>query len=448
MSRPDDLATDLVLSNNEAGHAASRDPGQRIVFFWEGGSTSAKLEHGTMTLGRVSSATITVEHPSVSRAHALLHVGDAVFIEDLGSANGTKIDGTSIGPGRRVPVRPGAVGVLGAVHFVLFDAGGARAEQPATGAMQRLDQLVELVAKSDISVILQAETGAGKEVLAERIHRQSGRRDGPFVRLNCAAIPEPLLESELFGHERGAFTGATIPKVGLMETAHGGTLFFDELGEMPLGVQAKVLRAIESREVTRLGSVRPRAIDVRFVSATNRDLALRVAEGAFRSDLFFRMNGITITVPPLRERAGDVERLACVFAEEAAKRLALGRPRIGEQAMARLRAHRWPGNVRELKNVVERAVLLAQGRPIEVEHIVLGDALGVAPQKRGSADADAGAPDVRLPDALASMERDRIADALERSGGNQSEAAKLLGISRRTLVYRLDQYDLPRPRKR
>jgi transcriptional regulator with PAS, ATPase and Fis domain len=307
--------------------------------------------------------------------------------------------------------------------------------------MQRLFRLAELVAKSTISVILLGETGAGKEVLAETIHRKSARARGPFVRLNCAALPDNLLESELFGYERGAFTGAVSPKPGLLEAAHGGTVFLDEVGELPLATQAKLLRVLESGEVSRLGSLKPRPIDVRFLSATNRDLDAIVASGTFRQDLYYRLNGISIYVPPLRERKVEIRAFARAFLRDASKKGGRAEPVLSPAAVAKLEAHTWPGNVRELRNVIERAVLLCQGEAIGPDHVMLGPTAGpprdpaLPPSSRSVASA-------------ADDEKQRIVDALERCGGNQKEAAKVLGISRRTLVYRLDAYGLPRPRKR
>jgi transcriptional regulator with PAS, ATPase and Fis domain len=308
--------------------------------------------------------------------------------------------------------------------------------------MQRLHRLVELVAKSTISVILLGETGVGKEVIAETIHRKSARTRGPFVRLNCAALPDNLLESELFGYERGAFTGAVTPKPGLLEAAHGGTVFLDEVGELPLATQAKLLRVLESGEVTRVGSLKPRPIDVRFLSATNRDLDAIVESGAFRRDLYYRLNGISIQIPPLRERRSEIRAFTRAFLREATKKAGRMDITLSPGALAKLEEHSWPGNVRELRNVVERAALLCAGDVIEPEHVLLGTTAGrdggPAPApSRPQVAADAGA-----------AERQRIIEALEKCGGNQKEAAKVLGISRRTLVYRLDAYGLPRPRKR
>jgi DNA-binding NtrC family response regulator len=315
--------------------------------------------------------------------------------------------------------------------------------------------LVLSLAQSPVNILVMGETGVGKEVLAGALHRLS-RRTGPLVCINCAALSPQLLESELFGHERGAFTGAATTKAGLLEAAAGGTVLFDEIGEMPLELQAKLLRAIETREVLRVGAVRPVTLDVRVLAATNRDLLTGVAAGSFRRDLFYRLAGITLTIPPLRDRRQQIEPLAARFARAAAGGRA---DLLGAAALARLRAHTWPGNVRELKNVVERAALLAAGCPIGPEHVLLDEAQpGLdAPASAGRpapapASAPARAPAAADPataglsdDQLA--ERQRIVAALEACHGNQTRAAQQLGISRATLVNKLSIYRVPRPRK-
>jgi transcriptional regulator with GAF, ATPase, and Fis domain len=278
--------------------------------------------------------------------------------------------------------------------------------------------------------------------------------------LNCAALPDNLLESELFGYERGAFTGAVQTKVGLLETAQGGTVFLDEVGELPMTTQAKLLRAIESREILRVGGLKARPIDVRFIAATHRDLEALSASQGFRSDLYFRLNGITIEVPPLRERAEEIPDLVRKFVTDACQKA--GRPLLTVSGMALelLRTHMWPGNIRELRNVVERAVVLCTGNSIEAGNIMLGGRAAMAPSSTprledsapGVATPSSGTPAVAPKSAIAPSsrpdDRQRIIDALAQTGGNQTEAAKLLGIARRTLVNRLEEYDIPRPRKR
>ena len=352
----------------------------------------------------------------------------------------------------------------------------------ADPAMHRLFKLVERVAVGSISVLILGETGAGKEVLAEKLHRLSPRVDKPFLGLSCAALTENLLESELFGHEKGAFTGASAAKPGLLESAEGGTVFLDELGEMPLSTQAKLLRVIETRQVLRVGGLKPRAIDVRFVAATNRDLEAEVARGAFRRDLYFRLNGISIVIPPLRERPTEIAALATLFLERAITQN--GRrpgPRLAPESMALLQSYAWPGNIRELKNVMERAVLLCVGSKILPEHLPLekirasiasvDESMVKAPRSPRVAGLPTDPPTAAPPPAppsylspgpgpgpgpagnapvreeLEALERRRILDALATCAGNQTKAAKMLGMSRRTLLHRLDAYGVARPRK-
>ena len=346
-------------------------------------------------------------------------------------------------------------------------------------AMRRLYELVERVAPGEISVLVLGDTGVGKEVLAEEIHRLSPRRDKPFLRLNCAALSESLLESELFGHERGAFTGAHQTKAGLMETAQGGTIFLDEIGELPMAMQVKLLRVLEERQVWRVGGVKPREIDVRFVAATNRDLEAEVRRNAFRQDLFFRLNGVSISIPPLRQRPEEIEELTKEFVEQLSSQQGRAKiPELGPGVMELLLQYSWPGNIRELRNALERAVLLAGTGPILREHFAvekmtstvstpiggpLGNPLGSMRAPQGSHSqphsresmptAPGGFEDEetslgdRLRQQVKEVERQHILDALSRCGGNQTRAARELGISRRTLITRLEEYNIPRPLK-
>jgi two-component system, NtrC family, response regulator AtoC len=311
-------------------------------------------------------------------------------------------------------------------------------------AMEALKKTVARVASAPVSVLILGETGVGKDVVASMVHELSSRASRPFVRLNCASLPEPLLESELFGHERGAFTGAVASKAGLVETAEGGTVFLDEVGDLPGPLQAKLLLVIESKAVLRVGALRPRTVDVRFLSATNRDLAVDVAAGRFRKDLYYRLNTVIVTVPPLRERQVEIEPLARLFLADACARFDRAGMSFSPGALDSLTSYAWPGNVRELKNVVERAVLLTPELSIEPEHLALGveaAAPSAAPRAIARTDAPGNPP---LDDVEA--ERFRIASALAECAGNQSRAAKVLGIARRTLVRRIADLGLPRPR--
>jgi len=428
------------------------DPGTAVVAFWDGGHRRLPLiDVETIDVGRAEECTLRIDHPSVSRHHLRLHVVDPMSVEDLGSFNGSRLNGIALPPHEPQPLGVGDVVEVGSA-ILIVQPGARAAARPRTElrgapadvgrrATEQLDRLLELVAKNRINVILVGETGAGKEVAAETIHARSARSDQSFVSINCAAVPEALLEAELFGFERGAFTGADRGKPGLLEAAHGGTFLLDEIGELPLATQAKLLRVIERRDVQRLGSLKPQHIDVRFIAATHRDLAALVDQGRFRSDLLHRLNGITIAVPPLRERTFQIRELATEFAAAAAADLGEPAPQLSTQVIEALETYAWPGNIRELKNAIERAVLLREGGPLGVEHLQLGVTSSPPP-----------AATVLGRNALrrdyAQFERERILAALEQSGGNQTECAKLLGISRRTLMNRLDALDLPRPRKR
>lgn len=559
--------------------------------------------HGTVEIGRLATSDIRLDEPSISRRHARLVIAEKITVEDLGSANGTRVRGKRLAPQQPIIVEPGdalAFGVVSALvqrlnhtgrpkrlwphgyfegrvedecvrarrdhgtfavvalhcdtasaaaqdalveilrpmevggrygageyEILLMDVdptvartrvdeisntlalrgvkarlglacwpadatsadelisratAAARGERPDDAGdgqivvrdaqMRRLHALIRRIAPGDISVILLGETGTGKEVLAERLHVSSPRTSHPFIRLNCAAITETLLENELFGHEPGAFTGATAVKRGLLESANGGTVFLDEVGEMPLGTQVKLLRVLEERKVMRVGGLVARPIDVRFVSATNRDLEAEIERGTFRQDLFYRLAGISLVIPPLRERADEIQPLITMFLQRHAEKYDR-RVKISSEALAIMQRYSWPGNIRELRNVVDRAVLLAGDGVIEPEHLPLEKMLvtyDATPPARAPVAANRATPTparqtrpVPLIDPSAKTpvpeprgwwhedsedhERARVIAALEQAGGNQSEAARLLGISRRTLVNRLEQFALPRPRK-
>ncbi len=320
-------------------------------------------------------------------------------------------------------------------------------------AMRALYELVDEVAPSRVNVLLLGETGVGKEVVARTLHERSQRRDGPMLAINCAAITDNLLEGELFGYERGAFTGAVTAKPGLLEVAEGGTVLLDEIGEMPLTTQAKLLRVLEERKVWRLGRVEPRDIDVRILAATNADLHVAVQEGRFRADLFYRINGVQLAIPPLRERTEEIEPLARRFARRAASELERAQPTWSPEALAKLMAYDWPGNVRELRNAVERAVLLAREGQVEVSHLPDELRADTLPSPVSEAVTTPPEPPSTLPSEdlmteVEQLERDRIVAALDACHGNQTRAAKELGITRRMLISRLDRYAIPRPRKK
>jgi len=550
---------------------------------------------GSVMIGRSSKCLVQVEDAMASREHALLHIGGSdgapvLTIEDVKSANGTRVRDGAIKPGERVPILPGEAVMIGATvimvlqnrsqsgprrlwshayfearvedecaragklkstfalarlrlsgaaswtrilpllardltaphvfatygpkdYEILFvdveegvaehivnglvsacaaaglEAGCGVAWYPKNGrtadaliatanallkvrpgapaanagsavpephTMQRVRDMAARVAASPINVLILGECGVGKDILAQTIHRLSPRANKPFVALNCAGLSETLMDSELFGHERGAFTGAVGAKIGLLESADGGTVFLDEIGDMPPQMQAKLLRVIETREVRPLAGLKERPINVRFISATNKDLEAAIGDDEFRHDLMYRLNGITLTIPPLRERTDEIETLAETFVEAAcADSGRAGTLPLAADALARLHRYRWPGNIRELKNMMERAVALCDGPEIRPEHLPL--------EKMGPltidtyvdvpvpATARAAALTNRLPtlpDPLKRAERQEIVEALATHNGNQTRAAKSMGMPRRTFVSKLDYYGIPRPQKK
>jgi two-component system response regulator AtoC len=577
------MITRTTITEDELESRAAGGEGLHVLVISPEIFTALPLpETGSLTVGRSPKSDILVEDPLASRQHARLHLGPDLAVEDLESANGTRVRDALIDPGKPVTIAAGeAVGIGSTVlivqrsrwspgprrlwshgHFenrlkdecvrdqgtgnrfallrlhlepgvswtkvfpvlarniqsphlfatygpneyeallldsdvqavdrlveVLWaelrhshfpariavawyprdgrtgDALLARANmqlkpspakvtmpgpQKPSPAMQRVHDVAARAAVSNINILLLGETGVGKEVMAQMIHRLSPRAGKPIVSLNCAGLTESLIESELFGHERGAFTGATQSRQGLLETADGGTVFLDEIGEMPLKVQATLLRVIETREVLPVGGRRQRAIDVRFIAATNRDLEAESARGNFRQDLFFRLNGISLSIPPLRERRPEIGELARIFVAQACQEG--GRPPldIADEARTALEAYAWPGNIRELKNVMERAVVLCDGGEIGLAQLPLEKMGTLVEDPTGETRTDGRAADGEMTGGktdLRTLERQRIIEALAACAGNQSRAAKMLGIPRRTFISKLDLYDIPRPQK-
>jgi len=302
--------------------------------------------------------------------------------------------------------------------------------------MRDLRSRIARAARGNATVLLRGETGTGKELAARMLHRESERSDKPFVRIHCAALPDTLLESELFGHEAGAFTGAVKRKPGRVELAHGGTLFLDEIGDVTPAVQVKLLHLLQEREFTRLGGVETLRADVRFVAATHRDVERMVEEGTFRADLFYRLHVVPIWCPPLRERPGDIELLSRRFAAELAEAHALPPVALSVEAVALLAAQPWPGNVRQLRNFVERLVVLSEGRDITAAEVA--HELG----RTGSRPPPASDGALRLDMHRRAAEREALEAALRQARGNRALAARILGISRRTLYNKLEKQGL------
>lgn len=494
-------------------------PHAELTVYLKQSSATHALPYGaTLRLGRGTHTQIRVDDPSVSRDHLLIHVGEHIEVEDLGSANGTQIYAASrnertrnnteparLNPGERYKLEPGSVLKVGSVPCMLsVEETTTRVVHstipPSSSGrpvivdpeMKRIYELAARAAQSDIGVLIHGETGSGKELLAEAVHNSSRRRNSHLLKINCGAIAENLLESELFGHERGAFTGAHSARAGLFEATNGGTVFMDEIGEMPLATQVKLLRVLEERRVRRIGASKSIPIDVRFVAATNRDLEQEVERGTFRRDLYYRISGLVLRIPPLRQRSSEIEPLARHFLMNFCLVSRIPVPEITEAGLEALRSYSWPGNVRELRNAMERAPFLSTGLPIGPEHLPklpqvavdfddeplfaeneitdianipdeLWRALRVA---RAQALAHKGSaprlPDSRPRESSAAAkkeiefveltspvdERERIIEALQQCQGNQTKAALLLGVSRRTLINRLESFGLPRPRKR
>lgn len=553
--------------------------GASLLIMSNGFFASLPLSPGAeMVIGRSTSCDVHLDDPMASRRHARLYLGESAAVEDLGSANGTRVRDALIAPHTLTSIAPGEIINIGSTLLVMqqtrhsngarrawshgyferrlqdeclqSERGGARfalvrlhvenaapwtrvvpvlarelpppqlfaaygpqdfellllepgipdvertierlrgelaaADAPArfgvawyprdgrtadallaraNGAvrlsggeplgptvelaseeMKRAYDMATRAAPTNISALLLGETGVGKEVMTRAIHAMSTRAGKPFLALNCAGLSEGIIESELFGHEQGSYTGATASKIGLLESANGGTLFLDELGEMPLTIQAKLLRVLETREVLPVGARQARPIDVRIVSATNRDLDVEVERGTFRRDLFYRLNGISITIPPLRERRSEIEPLARLFLERAAE--ACGRspaPRLSAEATAALLAYDWPGNLRELRNIMERAVLLCDGTEIGIAHLPEEKLKDLVSSSGGRATPPS--PGARALTVEERVERARMIAALDHNGWNQSRAAEELGIPRRTFISKLARYDIPRPNR-
>ncbi len=419
--------------------AAGAPPRARILI----AVSPSGLEHwvlpkkGKLRIGSAPDSDVFLGDPSVAAFHATLQLDDAPLLRNDSGAE-TRVEGLGLQRGEAAELPLGATFELGGVSLMLQRRGHLELDDASEappmnsypspmlrfqrmdgrsaaigGALARIYDLLRRIAPGNVPVVVSGETGVGKEVVAELVHRTSTRASGPFVVVHCASLSPALFESELFGHERGAFTGATSEKKGLAETAHGGTLFLDEIGDVPAELQVKLLRFLETRAVTRVGSTTPRPLDLRFVSATHRDLEAEVRTGRFREDLYYRLACLTIHVPPLRERPDELLALAHEMLSSADRPL-----RLSARAEAALLAHSFPGNVRELSMAIARASAVARTNDIEPEDLGLVLSSPIRPSGDGSWEAE-------------------LRAALLETAGNQTAAARRLGISRRTLVTRL-----------
>jgi two-component system, NtrC family, response regulator AtoC len=468
-SAPSDLEETELGAEGAKGHGDVPESEDVFLVCRDEGTTRvlAIAPGRSVVIGRAPESTLVTTSARVSRRHASIELrGRSLSVIDHASRNGTQVNGATLRDASR-PIDGGDVIAIGAVQIVIARAdralsrgsadaaadgssrpatreaepGGADAEGPAWGdglvladrAMVKLLAVARRVAGAQSPVLVSGETGTGKEVIAERIHRQSARAAGPFLRLNCPSLPEALIESELFGHERGAFTGAERRRTGYFEAAGGGTLLLDEIGEMPLNVQAKLLRVLERHAVIRVGGTDEVPVDVRIICATNRDLRREVEAGRFRQDLYYRISTFTLEVPPLRERPTEIVLLAELFAARFARDLGLAPPRLGVDVLDALAAHVWPGNVRELRNAMEHAVVMAGGGGVTREHL---------PASLGSLTGAAIPAAAGIRGRVEEMERAELVSALAAEGGNRTRAAKRLGLSRRALLYKIGKYGL------
>jgi len=389
-------------------------------------------------IGKDPENEVVLSDPSVSRAHAEIEDREEGWLlRDLGSTNGTLLNGTQT---REAYLAPGGVIVVGQTTMKFAPINTALAVTPSergsflgvlgeSTSMRELFGYLERVAATELSALLSGETGTGKEMIARAIHEASRRANGPFIVFDCGAVDASLVGAALFGHKEGAFTGAVSARKGAFVSAHGGTLFIDEVGELPLDLQPKLLRALERREVQAVGSDTSTKVEVRIVSATHRNLKQMVAEGKFRQDLYYRLSGVVLEIPPLRNRIDDILPLARHFLSSVSSHA-----RLSASAETALKTHPWAGNVRELKNVVERAAALARGNTLEAGDLMLEAEAGPAPS----------ASDER-PLSLEQVEKIAIEKALKASGWNKAEASRILGITPKTLREKIERYGVKRP---
>jgi transcriptional regulator with PAS, ATPase and Fis domain len=439
---------------------APRPLGERhklLVWLGDGDAVSVwKLPAtGVVVVGRGAEASlgIRIDRPSISRQHARFTIEPgAIRLADLNSQNGTRVNGERLVS--EAPLSYGDIISLGDVTAILAEDTSAAGDVPGNEAEQRFvfgdrtvliadpamkhvyTQLARL-AKSELAVLVRGETGTGKDLAATALHLWSQRWDKPLVTINCAALPESIAESELFGYTRGAFSGADRDKQGLIESANGGTIFLDEIGDLSLALQGKMLRVLETKRLTRLGSVNERQVDIRVVAATHRDLEAGVKEGWFRQDLYYRVNVALVTLPPLRSRRRGLPLLAAQFLSQACQSLERSSATLSEAAMERLLAHDWPGNVRELKNLMDYLAAAVPDDVIAARH--LRDRLGT-PSAPIAAPAAGGLQP--LVDSSREHERTSLEAALIAANGNRTKAARMLGVPLRTFMQKIKRHGL------
>jgi two-component system response regulator AtoC len=479
--RMQDLSGDSTDNTISVVPLAGMTAGPRFYFLVIRSETSSILplkEDGELLIGRASESDVRIPDQSASRQHAriLLSKG-TVTVVDLGSRNRTWVNGEPIPQGQKRTLASGDVVTIGSLTLVLHRTGvmrntpqtlapmvlemGDGATLLADPAMVRLYELLRRLARSMLPILITGETGTGKENAAQAVHHFSARSAGPLVCINCAAVPDNLFESELFGHVRGAFSGATGDKLGRLENASGGTVFLDEIGELPLAAQAKILRVLETGMLSPLGSLRERKIDCRLVTATNRDLELEVKAGRFREDLFFRLAAATVTLPPLRERPAEIPLLAERFLILACRKLGRTPLAIADKTKSLLGQHSFPGNVRELRNLMDYCAATATEDAIQPWHLPPRFAARATPSGLVPGSFAPTSPPIVAHSAVSAMtsapesptfrniaveveelEQRRMREALEATGGNQKRAAQLIGMPLRTFVAKLKQYGL------
>ncbi len=421
-----------------SGGTESMPPVKQAGELWLIGSIEEKplriALRGKLSIGSDAANDVIIRDGFVSRFHChIFHKADAWFITDLDSTNGTMVNNVRVSEAR---LELGYRLTIGRVQLRIETSAEAL-ESVGLGAMQSVDpamkpvfDLIRRAAPSDETVLVTGESGTGKELAARELHRLSRRVDKPLLPLNCSALTRELLESELFGHEKGAFTGAQSRRIGLFEEAHGGTLFLDEIGELPIEFQAKLLRVLENGEIRRVGSNTAHQVDVRVIVATHRDIRSRIATGEFREDLFYRICVLEIKLPALRERPADIPLLANIFLSQATREI--GKRSLHPQALKQLSTYRFPGNIRELKNIITRAAILCPGEEIKTEH------LSFHPPTLAERISERRV--YQQGKTLREVEIEAIRQALAANDGNHSGAAKMLGIARSTFLLKIDKY--------